>query len=376
MKYILFGDKSLDAFVAAMLAYYKCLYDGDSQIVVLPFSRIDPIPTFSYGDTVILLGVGLSPSKVEHLVYDVGVNVIIVEHHSEFVNEIGYTFVDWHNLPYFFLMDNLEHDIFDKLTFEEKHSKVGWRYYFSNNDFPNKPQETKRSSAGIVKDVLMKNTPDIEGFLKTFMRCDFHKLVETSQDHELWFHHGNERADSYLLNQWFKHWYNEYRDCFIRMKENYLTPNDQFLELKSRFIITSLEEKIEFGRQQLMKTKTKTRELASSSAVKKVKFRHYDIRDMKTCYVDSPLVSVLGESIVGNELVKEHGWDVVILDGPKQSSLKAYSLYSNPDGADIDVLQICRLFHETGAAVSKSGRRNAAVIEFNLGEEDIFFEKL
>lgn len=375
MKYILFGDKSLDAFITAILCHYKCVYDGVSDISISPFCRTDPIPQFQYGDTVIMLGVGISSSKVEHLVYDVGVNMAIVDHHSEFVKEIGYTFLDWHSLPFFFMKEVLEHDIFDKMTLCPKSSKVGWRYYFSDNEVPNRLDYSKRSSSGIVKDILMSTVPEIDDFLKTFMRGNYHRLIEVSQQHELWLHQGNERSDGYLLNQWFKHWYNENKESFLLMKEKRHTPNDHFLELKSRFIVTSLQEKIDFGRKQLLKTKTAVSQLARSSAVQKVKFRHYDIRDMRACYIESPLVVALGESIVGNEMVKEHGWDVVILDGPHQDALRTFTLYSNPDGADIDVLDICKLYHEDGAAVSKSGRRNAAVIEFALGDEGVFFQK-
>ena len=372
----MFGDKSLDALVAAILTFYKCVYDGVSDVVVSPFSRTDAIPQFAYGDTVIFLGVGISPGKIEHLVYDMGIKVVMVDHHDEFVEETGYTFLDWHNLPYFFLSETSEYDIFDRLDVFRPPEKVGWRFYFANNKVENKPVHIKRSTSGIVRDVILSNNPGFENFLSTFMRSDYATLIEQSQIHELWLHNGYERCGSYLVNQWFKYWYNENKDAFLNMKSNLLTPNDFFNQVRTSFFMTSFQEKVDFGHEQLMKTKVKTRELAMSDDVQRVEFRHVEIRDMKACYVKNPLISTLDESIVGNELVKEHGWDVVILDGPSRSDVRIYFLYSNPDGADIDVLQICNLYCEEGIANSKSGRRNAAVIEFPIGDEDVFFKKL
>lgn len=372
MKHILFADRNLDAFVAAILTFYKSLYNGVSDVLVTPFSRTDDFSNFKYGDTVIMIGVGLPPTMIEHLVYDIGVNSVVIEHHKKFADEIGYTFVDWHNLNYFFLMETAEFDVFDKLDTRREANKVGWRFYFNNNGFENKLKESKRSSAGIIRDVLKDKDPFFFNFLKTFVGEDVERLIQLSQEHELHLHDGDEKSDSYLLDQWFKSWYDENELHFNLLKE---TPNLQdFLILKSAFTMLTVEDKIKLGKDKLYETKHKTKEIAYSDCVKKIRFRHYDVTEMKACYIDNHDVAAMGGNIVGTELVKEHGWDVVVLNGPEQKDTRIYFLFSNPDGADIDVSEICKLYCDEGTALNKTGRRNLAGIEFLKGEEEMFFE--
>lgn len=372
MKHILFADRNLDAFVAAILTFYKSLYNGVSEVVVAPFSITDDFTNFKYGDTVILIATGVSPMTIDRLVYDIGVNTVVIEHHKRFADEIGYTFVDWHNLNYFFLMETSEFDIFDKLDTRRETNKVGWRFYYNNNAFENKLNESKRSSLGIIRDVLKDKDPFFFNFLKTFVGEDVERLIELSQEHELFLHEGNEKSDAYLLGQWFKCWYEENEQHFEHLREK---PNLQdFLILKSAFTMVSVEDKIKMGKDKLYETKYKTKEIAFSDCVKKIRFRHYDVTEMKACYIDSTDVAAMGGNIVGTELVKEHGWDVVVLNGPVQKDTHIYFLFSNPDGADIDVSEICKLYCDEGTALNKTGRRNLAGIEFLKGEEEMFFE--
>lgn len=372
MKHILFADRNLDAFVAAILTFYKCLYDGETDIKFSPYCRADKLDEFNYGDTVIFLGVGLTTGSIEHLVYDRGISVVSVENNKKFVEDIGYSFVDWHNLNYFFLMETSEYDIFDKLDLKRPPSKVGWRYYFSDNDFDGKLVSAKRSHAGMVRDILLDKEPKVFNFFKTFVSKEVDRLIDLCQEHALTIHNKNDKSDSFLLDYWFKNWYLENEKEFEELKET--GDLDLFLKLKSAFTMTSVDYKIEKGREKLHETKYKTKQIANSSCLKKIQFRHYDVTEMKACYVDDKEIAGMGGYIVGTELVKEHGWDVVVLNGPEQKDTRIYFLFSNPDGADIDVSEICKLYSDEGTALNKTGRRNFAGIEFLKGDEEMFFK--
>ena len=373
MKYILFGDKSLDALVAAILTFYKCVYDGVSNVVVSSIKSTDPLPLLLRGDSLVLLGVPISKGHIDHLTNDIGVNLIVVNYHDEFIKENSYPFLDWHNLTYFFLSENLDNDIFDKLDVLKQPVKTGWGLYFSDNKAENRTDCAKRSVCGIVHDVLLDKDPSIESFLKTFMGEDYRRLIEYTQENELGLHKGNQLANSYVLSQWYKNWENENLETYIKMKENMDHRNQYFDELRSSFFKIKLNEKLTFGREWLMKNRIKTRELAMSKAVHKAEFYKYKIKDLKVCYVDSPLIPVIGGCVVGNGLVKEHGWDIAILDYVRTPNKKTYFLYSNPNGADIDVLDLCRFYYEQGLGEMKTGKRNVAVVEFDVGDEKSFF---
>lgn len=366
MNYVLFADRNLDGFVCALITHCKSVYEGISDIRFISFDPADKLPEFGYNDAVTMLGVSLDPTTLDQMAYMKGVKVVVVNHQPQFVEDLGYSFVDWHNLPYFFIKEGTEYDIFSKDIYLFPKDQPGWRYYFSNNDVTKKTPNLLRSSSSIIRDVILKDNPGFESFLKTFIGPDYQKLVDLAQAIELEKSGEDEKSEAYLLHLWFIDWYEENKESFVCLKNDFR--NELFLQLKSKFVITTLKEKIDQGRSLFHNEIKRTKEIALSD-VKKVSFYDYGVRDINVCVTDS----ALNNTSLGYKLVKEHGWDVAIIKAPPNAATQSFYLYSNPDGADIDVLDVCKFYYSEGTGLNFSGERNFATIELIKGEEEMFF---
>lgn len=362
MNYLLFADKSLDGFVTAMMLHYKAIYDGYPNIRIAPYTRALQLPKIEYGDRLMFVSVSPTPTMIEELIHRIGVKVVVLDHHTVFNDEMGYDFLDWHNLPYFFVQDGAETDLFCKPDPEKNPGKIGTRFYFTNNDVQNKPASMKRSSVGIALDLFKKNDPDFVSFLNTFFCKELMRLVTLTQNHELWVHDNNPKSEAYLLNQWFKNWILDKDYLFEEMKKYPEKSHDIFIQLKSDFFVLRLDEKIRLGKNMLARTRTKIDRLANSPKSVQVSICPYGAPDMAVCYVTSLDITDLSPGVVGNDLVKNHGWDVAILDGGVERNDRVYYMYSNPDGADIDVLAIADKLLRDGLIDRRIGRSNAVTL--------------
>lgn len=373
MNYMLFADQSLDGFVTAMMLHYKALYDGYSKIRMLPYHRDNPLPKLTHTDRLMFVSVSQKPSVIEELVYLKGVKVIVLDHHALLNEELNYSFLDWQNIPYFFVQDIAETDLFCNLNSGKDPSKVGSRYYFANNEIPGKLDSMKRSSCGIAMDLFRQNDPAFVKFLNTFLRKELDILVELTQTHELWLHRNDEKSEAYLLNQWFKRWYLQKKPLFDRMVESPDESNDIMVNLKADFLSSTMEERIQSGRNLVIQTKNRIESLVTSSKTTKVFLEPYVDRSLAVCYIHGEDIDELSPGLIGNDIVKNHGWDIAILDGGIERGIRKHYLYSNIDGADVNLYSLAERLVQDGLISWKTGRPNAIVI-YSPSDNDDFIQ--
>lgn len=401
--YIVYHDSCLDGFLSGMIAYYKALFYGVKDAVILPMNYSDNRDALVDAKSITLVDFSFPMSVLSDFAQS-GVDVTVVDHHKAFIEE----FLQYNENAQFLqkpLGDNKPIDdplfaassdnshymryhpvtmkpLFTTMEFAQGGGKEPsvLEFFLNNNEVPDKNSDFVHSGASLSFQVTTTGGGASESF-KAFMLDETNgqlpEMVRLGRYHDLWLHKGNEMSESYAFSHWFKKFHKENRAVIEQMKKEPKNSFALFGELIKKFNSVLLAEKLVEAWEELKTLNEKLEILASSDAVKEVLLHgEYHPEGAKICYVDGEEAKRLGISIVGSYLVRKKNWDVCIMDAVVDDEKHIYSLRSNEEGKNVDVSTICAGYYKDGLALSGGGHKNAAGVSFAKDKKDLFFEVL
>lgn len=398
-NYIVYHDSCLDGFLSGMIAYYKAVFYGVKNLVILPMNYSDNRDSIVDAETITLVDFSWPMSVLSDLVQS-GVDVAVVDHHKAFIEE----FLQYNETaqflqkpveglkpiddPLFIASSDNSHymryhpasmkPLFTRMEFYHNtfQRPSVLEFFLNNNEVKDKHSEFVHSGSSLCFHVTTTGGGASESF-KAFMLDETNgqlpETVRLGRYHDLWLHKGDEMSESYALSHWFKKFHKEHRDMIEQMKKEPNNSAELFGEMVKKFNSVLLAEKLTQAWEELKTLNDKLEVLASSDAVKEVKLHHYHPEGARICYVDSEDAKRLGISIVGSYLVRKKDWDVCIMDAVIDDEKHVYSLRSNGEGKDVDISEICSGYYKDGLALTGGGHKNAAGVAFTKDKKDHFF---
>lgn len=383
-NFIAYHDNCLDGFMAAFITHYKAIYDGLSNVVMLPinYNNKVPIELFNNGDSLIVVDFSFKNKDINAIV-DKGVNVVIVDHHKTFIEEYFGQYFIKNNLlnpdKYYHLWSLCDCDdfsLFSKKINENKNHKDELAIYVAYNDFETKPKHNKLSGAGLCYS-LLKDDKNFISFIKTFARQEIIETITIAQDYDLWNHDGKPKTLSSYLASWFYDWYKQNKDLRKQLIENPDKSNDIFITLKNLFINTPLKDKLELGKEIVSNKLNEINELcANVSPVVFNKAAQIEDGTIKVGFIPGDRPAALSISLTGSILLQDYGYDVAIMEAFSGEKEITYSMRSDKDKKNVDLTVIIERLIKANVAISGGGHTNAAGITISRENKEVLFYTL
>lgn len=370
---IFYHDGCLDGFVAGMIAHTKAIYDGMSNIRMVPINYNEGnIPHVSAHDNVIMVDFCMEPHEIEKLRKS-GANVTIVDHHETQIDKIykasfgKFGMQATHNISYSCDCRDAGNNFFSKLVDPGYLAGGEYRAFLSDNR--EIPPIQRNCGTSMVYNLAIR-TPGFQDFMKTFLSVqrpgtnpnyDLTRLVELVRTHDLWLHDGLPNHDASYLALWFKQFMRDNKELRDMYKEPRYNSFDIFAQLKARFLLVSLAEKLAIGKKISQPMEQHSRTLCAGAV---------ELGVVATkCLAAMPGTRVgfipgdftkANISMTGSILVKESGFDVAIMVALSDDDTVTFSMRSDQFGKNVNIGKFADNLKKQGIALKGGGHRNAA----------------
>lgn len=373
---ILYHDNCMDGFVAGMIAHTKAIYDGLSNIVMVPVNYNEVEFHAERGDNVVMVDFCLEPEHIALLRLQ-GVHVTVVDHHETQIAALALAnFGEYgsqadHNISYTCDCHERNSHFFSKLLLEQPESnriRGDYRAFLSDN----RDQSPQRKECGAsMSFALAGKDEDFYKFMLTYLTVkrpgtglnyELNRTIDLVRTHDLWLHDGKPDHDANYLALWFKHFYRQQKEQVKLMKERPSLSFKIFAQIKALWLLTPLVEKLEFGEQLANRMIAESRLMCASAFEVQVNSPEWrqnpDVRvgfipgDFKTANI----------SMTGSILVKEYCYDVAVMFAINNAEDSTVTLSWRTDqyGKNIDAGGFCAELVKNGHAIKGGGHRNAA----------------
>lgn len=367
---IMYHDNCLDGFVAGMVAHTKAIYDGMPNIRMMPVNYNDgKLPNANVHDEVIMVDFCLDPEEIQKL-RKRGANVTIVDHHETQIKELYKAQFGkvgsqaHHNISYSCDCRDVGSHFFSKLV--EKDYLAGGEYRAFLSDNRAASPGIKECGASMTFNLAYKDM-EFFRFLESYLTVsrngskssyDIKRTVDLVRTHDLWLHDGKHDHEASHLAMWFKQFMRDNKELREMYKEPRYNSFDIFAQLKARFLLIPLEEKLSIGKK------------LTEIEVQKARLYCKDVQVLAMPNFKTPPGTLFGLipgdfsgrniSMTGSILVKEFGFDVAFMKALETETAFTFSLRSDQFGKNIDVGDFCAKLVKAGIAVKGGGHRNAA----------------
>ena len=222
------------------------------------------------------------------------------------------------------------------------------------------------SGAGLVAGFLVTWRDSIQACIAN--NASFREIYDTvviSQSYDLWHHNGEEMHQNTFLSMFFKNWEKTHREKFNRMVKHPEESHALMMELAADWGMTSLQQKLDYGKSVTIEHGLKCRELCKTAYEVKMPVQGYN--DVKIGFIPGEKLDV-SVSTLGSIAVREYGWDVMVMIAAVKDNTYILSLRSNESGTNVDVADICDQIGKGPFGLTGGGHRNAAGCTIRRGD--------
>lgn len=219
-------------------------------------------------------------------------------------------------------------------------------------------KDQQQAGSGLVIEFLDTYKDSIQvGAMTSSAWVEALTTAAIAQSYDLWHHNGEEMHQNTFLSMFFKNWETTNREKFNRMQKHPEESHALMMELVSSWQLTSLTEKLEYGKSVTIEHGIKCRALCETAYEIKLPVKGFE--DVKIGYIPGDKLDV-SVSTLGSIAVRQFGWDVMVMTAAMKDDKRILTLRSNENAKSVDVAEICIQIEKGPYGLTGGGHRNAA----------------